>query len=54
MKDKEIYDEICSHLKAINPEYTVETMVDRNFISGKVYGWDEKEVKENADRNKDK
>ena len=29
-------------------------MVDRNFISGKVYGWDEKEVKEIADRNKEK
>lgn len=54
LKDKEIYDEICSHLKAINPEYTVETMVDRNFISGKLYGWDEEEVKEIADRNKEK
>lgn len=52
LKDEEIYKEICSHLKAINPEYTVETMVDRNFISGKVYGSDEEEVREIADRKK--
>lgn len=29
-------------------------MVDRNFISGKLYGWDEEEVKEIAGRNKEK
>lgn len=52
LKDEDIYKEICSHLKAINPEYTVETMVDRNFISGKVYGSDEEEVREIADRKK--
>lgn len=52
MKDEEIYQAICARLKEINPAYTVETMVDRNFISGKVYGSDEEEVREIADRKK--
>lgn len=37
-KDEEIYEAILSELKQINPNYHVETMVDRNFISGKTYG----------------
>ena len=53
--DEEIYEAILSQLKSIHPEYHVETMVDRNFISGKVYG-DSKdgiidaEIKESVDK----
>lgn len=36
--DEEIYEVILRELTKINPKYHVETMVDRNFISGKVYG----------------
>ncbi len=36
--DSEIYQLVSRELAKINPKYFVETMVDRNFISGKVYG----------------
>ncbi len=52
-KDEEIYEILLGQLKKINPNYHVEMMVDRNFISGKVYG-DSKEgliEAENAMKN---
>ncbi len=36
--DEEIYDAIIKELKGIHEAYHIEMMVDRNFISGKVYG----------------
>lgn len=36
--DAYIYKVIASELKQSNPDYEVELLVDRNFISGKVYG----------------
>ena len=52
MSDKEIYDKICECLQEINPAFTVETMVDRNFISGRVYGADKEEVLQIANLEK--
>lgn len=40
LNDSEIYNTISQEMKKINGKYTVEMMVDRNFISGKVYGSD--------------
>lgn len=36
--DADIYQIIAGELKKSNPNYEVELLVDRNFISGKVYG----------------
>lgn len=36
--DQEIYQALQKELLSINPHYHIEMMVDRNFISGKVYG----------------
>ena len=36
--DQEIYQALQKELLSINPQYHIEMMVDRNFISGKVYG----------------
>lgn len=36
--DEEMYQMILSELVKSNPKYFIEMMVDRNFISGKVYG----------------
>lgn len=44
LKDEDIYTIISGNLKKMNPAYTVEIMVDRNFISGKVYGADKNEI----------
>ena len=44
LKDEDIYTIISGNLKKMNPAYTVEIMVDRNFISGKVYGADKDEA----------
>ena len=44
LKDEEIYHAVLEELKKGNPEYTVETMVDRNFISGRVYGSEEEDL----------
>lgn len=52
LSDKEIYDKICECLQEINPAFTVETMVDRNFISGRVYGADKEEVLQIANLEK--
>ncbi|WP_297023078.1 cation diffusion facilitator family transporter [uncultured Dialister sp.] len=52
LDDKEIYEKICECLQEINPAFTVETMVDRNFISGKVYGADKEEVLQIANLEK--
>lgn len=52
LSDKEIYEKICECLQEINPAFTVETMVDRNFISGKVYGADKEEVLQIANLEK--
>lgn len=52
LDDKEIYEKICECLHEINPAFTVETMVDRNFISGKVYGADKEEVLQIANLEK--
>ena len=38
LSDPEIYSMISEEMKKINDKYTIEMMVDRNFISGKVYG----------------
>lgn len=52
LSDKEIYEKICECLQEINPAFTVETMVDRNFISGRVYGADKEEVLQIANLEK--
>lgn len=52
LSDKEIYDKICECLQEINPAFTVETMVDRNFISGRVYGADKEGVLQIANLEK--
>ena len=36
--DKEIYEIISEKMKNINPTYHVKLLVDRHFISGKIYG----------------
>ena len=36
--DEEIYQIILGEMKKINPKYDISLMVDRNFISGKMYG----------------
>ena len=40
LNDGEIYHAISDELRKINPAYHIETMIDRNFISGKIYGND--------------
>lgn len=44
--DEEIYEAIIKELRAISKAYHIEMMVDRNFISGKVYGECDCEVEE--------
>ena len=44
LKDEDIYTIISGNLKKMNPAYTAEIMVDRNFISGQVYGADKDEA----------
>jgi len=39
--DQEIFDALDAEMKAINPQYHIDIMVDRNFISGKRYGQEE-------------
>ena len=36
--DEEMYQMILTEILKSNPKYFIEMMVDRNFISGKVYG----------------
>ncbi len=36
--DEEIYDAVNREMQKINPDYRIDLMVDRNFISGKRYG----------------
>ena len=36
--DQEIYQALQKELLSIDPHYHIEMMVDRNCISGKVYG----------------
>lgn len=47
--DEEIYHIISGELKGINPKYHAEMIIDRNFISGKVYGLDRKEARRRLD-----
>lgn len=42
--DEEIYQAISREMSAVNPHYYIDLMVDRNFISGKRYGYLEKEM----------
>lgn len=41
--DADIYQAISKEMTAVNPHYYIDLMVDRNFISGKRYGYMEKE-----------
>lgn len=41
--DEEIYHIISGKLKEINPKYSCEIMIDRNFIAGRVYGINKEE-----------
>lgn len=36
--DEKMYQMILTEILKSNPKYFIEMMVDRNFISGKVYG----------------
>lgn len=41
--DADIYQAISKEMTAVNPHYYINLMVDRNFVSGKRYGYMEKE-----------
>lgn len=47
--DEEIYRILSAQLQEINPKYHAEMLIDRNFISGKVYGVDKKEAQRRLD-----
>lgn len=36
--DQEIYESLDAEMKRFNPQYHIDMMIDRNFISGKRYG----------------
>ena len=49
--DQEIYQALQKELLSIDPQYHIEMMVDRNFISGKVYGESREDLFDKGEKN---
>ena len=49
--DREIYQALQKELLSIDPQYHIEMMVDRNFISGKVYGESREDLFDKGEKN---
>ena len=47
----EIYQALQKELLSIDPHYHIEMMVDRNFISGKVYGESREDLFDKGEKN---